>query len=318
MNRIGLLLALAGMGGAVLLLAQQDLSEVSGLLASAGFGLVLAGAAHALPMALNAEAWRVLLPGTKRPSLVAMTANVWIRESINGLLPVARIGGEVASYRLLRAEGVAAAPAAASLLVDCAIGILSQMLFALLGLALLAGHGGAVGWQGIVLGMLGGLALAGGFILAQRANLLSRVAGALNAVAAGRFHAFTAHSQKIDRMARRLWRSRAAIGLCFGWQFAGWVAGALEIWLALYFLGHPVPPATALAIEAMIQALSSAAFIVPGALGLQEAGFLGLGMLVGLPAEAGAALAIARRIRDLVVFLPGLAAWVWAERRIAA
>ncbi len=317
MNRIGIVLALAGMGGALLLLAQQDLGEVLGLLASAGFGLVLAGLAHALPMALNAEAWRVLLPGRKRPSLAAMTANVWIRESINGLLPVARIGGEVASYRLLRGEGVGPAPAAASLMVDMAIGILSQLAFALLGLALLAGHGGAVGWQGLALGMLGGLALAGGFILAQRANLLTRVAGALNAVAAGRFHGLTAHSRKIDRMARRLWQCRAAIGLCFGWQLAGWVAGALEIWLALYFLGHPVSPATALAIEALIQALSSAAFLVPGALGLQEAGFLGLGLLVGLPAEAGAALAIARRIRDLAVFLPGLAAWVWAEKRLA-
>ena len=318
MSRIGLLLALAGLGGAVLLVAQQDKGEVAGLLATAGFGLVLAGAAHALPMALNAEAWRVLLPGRKRPGLAAMTANVWIRESINGLLPVARIGGEVASYRLLRGEGVGAAPAAASLMVDMAIGILSQLVFALLGLALLAGQGGAVGWEGLVLGLLGGLAVAGGFILAQRANLLTRLAGALNAVAAGRFHSFTVHSRRIDRMTGRLWRCRGAIGLCFLWQLAGWAAGALEVWLALYFLGHPVSPATALAIEALIQALSSAAFLVPGALGLQEAGFIGLGLLLGLPAEAGAALAIARRIRDLVVFLPGLAAWVWAEKRIAA
>ena len=318
MNRLGLLLALAGLTGAVVLLAQQDLAEIYTLLASAGFGLVLAGLVHVLPMALNAEAWRVLLPGRKRPSLAAMTANVWIRESINGLLPVARIGGEIASFRLLRSAGVGTAPAAASLMVDMAIGILSQLAFALLGLALLAGQGGAVGWQGIVLGMLGGVALAGGFIFAQRTNLLTRLAGALNAIAAGRFQAFTAHSAKIDRMARRLWRSRGAIAWCFAWQLAGWAAGALEIWLALYFLGHPVDAGTALAIEALIQALSSAAFLIPGALGLQEAGFLGLGLLVGLPAEAGAALAIARRIRDLVVFLPGLAAWVWAERRIAA
>ncbi len=318
MNRIGILLALAGMGGALLLLAQQDLTEVWALLAQAGFGLVLASVAHAMPMLLNAEAWRVLLPGGKRPSLAAMTANVWVRESINGLLPVARIGGEVASYRLLRGEGVRPAAAAASLMVDMAIGILSQLAFALLGLALLATQGAGVGWQGLAAGMLGGLVLAGGFVLAQRSNLLSKVAGALNAVAAGRFEAFTAHSARIDRMARRLWRSKAAIGLCFLWQLLGWVAGALEIWLALYFLGHPVDWSTALAIEAMIQALSSAAFLVPGALGLQEAGFLGLALLLGLPAEAGAALAIARRIRDLVVFLPGLAAWVWAEKRIAA
>jgi putative membrane protein len=318
MNRIGILLALAGLAGAVLLLAQQDLTEVWALLATAGFGLVLAGVAHVVPMLANAEAWRVLLPGAKRPSLAAMTLNVWIRESVNGLLPVARIGGEVASYRLLRAEGVAPAPAAASLMVDMAISILSQLAFALLGLALLGGLGAGVGWQGMAGAALLGVALAGGFILAQRANLFTRMAAVLNGVAAGRFAAFTAHSQKIDRMARRLWRARGAIGACFLWQLLGWCLGALEIWLALWFLGHEVSPGTALAIEAMIQALASAAFLVPGALGLQEAGFLGLALLVGLPAEAGAALAIARRIRDLVVFLPGLLAWVWAERRIAA
>jgi putative membrane protein len=203
-------------------------------------------------------------------------------------------------------------------MVDMAVSILSQLAFALIGLALLAMHGEGVGWQGIALAMALGFALAGGFILAQRANLLTRIARALNSLAAGRFESFIAHSARIDRMARRLWQARGAIAGCFLWQLLGWCAGALEIWLALYFLGHAVDAGTALAIEALIQAVSSAAFLVPGALGLQEAGFIGLGLLVGLPAEAGAALAIARRIRDLVVFLPGLMAWVWAERRIAA
>jgi uncharacterized membrane protein YbhN (UPF0104 family) len=129
---------------------------------------------------------------------------------------------------------------------------------------------------------------------------------------------FEAHSEKIDRMTRRLWRVRGAIGGCFGWQLAGWMAGALEIWLALHFLGHSVSAAEALAIESLIQAISSAAFLVPGALGLQEAGFVGIALMLGLPAEVGAALAIARRVRDLVVFLPGLLGWAWAERRLAA
>ncbi|MBK1656977.1 lysylphosphatidylglycerol synthase domain-containing protein [Paracraurococcus ruber] len=316
MSRLGPLLALGGLLLAVLLLAQQDFSEVGALLAAAGIGLVLAALAHIPSMALNGHAWRLLLPRARRPGLGAMTTNVWIRESVNGLLPVARVGGEIASYRLLRGEGVAVAPAAASLMVDMAISILSQLLFALLGLALLAWAGAGIGWGGIALAMLCGLALAGGFVLAQRADLLSRLARVLNAVAAGRFPAVQAHSARIDRMTRRLWRVRGAILGCFLWQLAGWMAGALEIWVALWFLGHPVGLAEALAIEALIQAVSSAAFLVPGALGLQEAGFLGLGMLLGLPAEVAAALAIARRIRDLVIFLPGLLAWVWAERRM--
>lgn len=317
MNRLGPLLALGGIALALALLAQQDFSEVRALLQGAGFGLVLAALAHLPSMALNGHAWRLLLPRARRPGLGAMTANVWIRESVNGLLPVARVGGEIASYRLLRGEGVAVAPAAASLMVDMAISILSQLVFALLGLALLAWAGAGIGWGGIALAMFSGVALAGGFILAQRADVLSRVARVLNGIAAGRFAAFAAHSERIDRMTRRLWRVRGAILGCFLWQLGGWMAGALEIWIALHVLGHPVGVAEALAIEALIQAVSSAAFLVPGALGLQEAGFLGLGLLLGLPAEVAAALAIARRLRDLIVFLPGLLAWVWAERRLA-
>ncbi len=42
------------------------------------------------------------------------------------------------------------------------------------------------------------------------------------------------------------------------------------------------------------------------------------GLLLGLDPEATAALAIARRLRDLVIFLPGLLAWILAERRPAA
>jgi uncharacterized membrane protein YbhN (UPF0104 family) len=142
------------------------------------------------------------------------------------------------------------------------------------------------------------------------------VAALLNKVAAGQVPALMGQSQRIDRYTRRLWQVRRAIGLCFLWQLAGWAAGSLEIWLALYFLGAPVGVMEALAIEAMIQAIGSAGFLVPGALGVQEAGFLGLGALLGLPAEAAAALAVARRLRDLVVFLPGLLAWVWLERRL--
>ncbi len=90
----GPLLVLAGLALAALLLAQQDLDEVAALLRAGGAGLVLAALAHVPSMALNAHAWRLLLPRRARPSLPAMTAVVWVRESVNGLLPVARLGGE--------------------------------------------------------------------------------------------------------------------------------------------------------------------------------------------------------------------------------
>lgn len=318
MRHLGLLLALAGLGLAVFLLARQDLAAVAALLKAGGLGLVLASLAHVPSMVLNAQAWALLLPGRRRPGLGPMTFLVWVRESINALLPVGRVGGELASFRLQRAAGVPAAPAAAGLLADMALSFFSLLAFALLGLALLALAGVAIGWVETLLGIAIGGALAGGFVLAQRAAPFGRVLGVLNRLAAGRLEGASADVARMDRMMRRLWRRRRTVGLSFLWQFAAWVAGTLEIWVALRVLGHPVSWADALAIEALIQAVANAAFLVPGALGLQEAGFLGLGALLGLPAEVSAALALTRRIRDLVLYLPGLLAWAWAERRLAA
>jgi uncharacterized membrane protein YbhN (UPF0104 family) len=63
----------------------------------------------------------------------------------------------------------------------------------------------------------------------------------------------------------------------------------------------------------VIQAVSSAAFFVPGGLGVQEGGFILIGGALGLDPATCLALAGARRIRDLLIFLPGLFAWQIAE-----
>jgi hypothetical protein len=55
--------------------------------------------------------------------------------------------------------------------------------------------------------------------------------------------------------------------------------------------------------------------MVPGALGVQEGGFLVFGGLLGLGPDVALALALARRVRDLIVFTPALVAWQLSEGR---
>jgi putative membrane protein len=315
MKHLGRLLALLGLVLAVVLVAGDDPRRIWALVRDAAPGLVLAGLFHLVPMALNARAWQILLPGAGRAGLAAMTLAVWVRESVNGLLPVARIGGELVSYRLLRRFGARRAAAAASLVVDMALAMVSQFMFALLGVALLIGEGGddKLALQ-LTLGLAAMLPVATGFLLVQRSGLFERVTRLLDRFAAGRLEAVIGHSARIDRAIRTLYRRRRVVLACTGWQLAGWIAGAGEIWLALHFLGHSVHPLTAVAIEALIQAASSAAFVVPGALGVQEGAFVLVGAAVGLDAPTALALAAARRLRDLVVFFPGLLAWQWSER----
>jgi len=71
-------------------------------------------------------------------------------------------------------------------------------------------------------------------------------------------------------------------------------------------------------LESLAQAAKSLFFMVPAALGVQEAGLIGAGHLFGLGADVALALSLAKRMREIVFGLPALVAWQWIEgRRIA-
>jgi putative membrane protein len=310
------LLGLVGLALAIALIVYEGHDAVLSALAAGGIGLIWASLFHAVPMAINARAWQVLMPGARPPSLAAFTWFVWVREAVNGLLPVARIGGEIVSARLLMRGGVRKAAAVASLVVDMTLSIVSQFVFTLIGLGALVLVTTDVATVGrVALGLLVTVPIVGALLLVQRAGAFALAARALQLASGGRFATLIGGSLRIDRAIRLFYRRRARVLRCALWQLLGWIAGSGEIWLALYFLGHPVSPLEALLLEALAQAVSSAAFLVPGALGVQEGGFLLFGSLLGLGPEVALALALARRVRDLVVFIPALVAWQITEGR---
>lgn len=315
MIRWAALLAAAGMLLATGLILHQGAGAIVAALGAAGLGIVWSGLFHIVPMVLNARAWQILLPGAAKPGLAFFTWAVWVREAVNGLLPVARIGGEVASVRLLRRRGLRNAPTLASLVVDMTLSILSQALFALIGVGLLATRGTLGEVWPVALGLLVALPLVGLLVAIQHFGLFGLLGRVFRTVFGERLAGLVGAAIRLDRAVRQFYRRRDRILACTLWQLAGWIAGAGEIWLALHFLGHPVGIAEAVIIEALIQAVSSAAFLVPGALGVQEGGFLAIGALVGLTPEAALALALMRRARDLLLFVPALLAWQAFEGR---
>ena len=60
--------------------------------------------------------------------------------------------------------------------------------------------------------------------------------------------------------------------------------------------------------------MARAAFAIPGALGVQEGGYLLLAPLAGLSPDVGLALSLAKRARELLLGLPGLLYWRVASR----
>jgi putative membrane protein len=317
MKHLGRVAALVGLLGALWLIWSGNPVAVLALMRTAGAGLVLAGLVHVLPMLANARDWQTLIRGAHRPSLFAMLRLVWIRESVNSMLPVARIGGEIVSFRLMRRWQVRSSTAVASLIVDVQLTLISQLLFTMIGIGFLLAHAQSnalrladdLAWGVVALTPL--LML---FALVQHANPFERLTRLLNRVTSGQLAALAGRSAHIDRSIKLVWRRRGVVlRYLFCWQPLQCFATALEIWLALYFLGARVSFVEAVVIESLIQALSSAAFFVPGGLGVQEGGFILIGGALGLDPATCLALAGARRIRDLLIFVPGLFAWQIAE-----
>ncbi|WP_233801674.1 lysylphosphatidylglycerol synthase domain-containing protein [Paraburkholderia sp. HP33-1] len=317
MKHLGRAAALAGLLVSLWLVWREDPRAVLSALRAAGGGLVLAALAHVLPMIANACDWRSLIRGANRPSLGKMLHLVWVRESVNCMLPVARIGGELVSFRMLKRWGVKPSTAVGSTIVDMQLTVISQLMFTMVGIGFLFANAqsgalrlaGQLAWGVVALTPV--LLLFG---LVQHANPFERITRALNHMTSGKLASLVGQSAQIDQSIKLIWRRRAVVlRYLFFWQPLQCVLTSLEIWLALYFLGVRVTLVEAVVIESLIQAISSAAFFVPGGLGVQEGAFVLIGGALGLDPATSLALAAARRIRDLLMFVPGLIAWQFTE-----
>jgi hypothetical protein len=68
-----------------------------------------------------------------------------------------------------------------------------------------------------------------------------------------------------------------------------------------------------LAIESLVSAVRSAAFVAPMGIGVQEATYALLGPLFGLGPELSLAVSLLKRARDLAIGVPALLTWQGLE-----
>jgi putative membrane protein len=296
---------------------QIDLSfaDVAGAIALAGWGILLIVAIRFGVTLLLAVAWRFVMPaGSVLPFHECVTLRL-IRDGVNGLLPSAQIGGDVIGARLM-AQSRPAPAAAASVVVDVFVQTATQFLFTAAGVGVLVwlGVGGpvaaAVGW---------GLAIAApllvGFLVFQHQSSGELVLRALRRLSNGREWRAIAAADAFYEAVAAIRRIRGGFAGSGAMHLLAWLAGSAEVYIALYFMGHPVGIAEAIVIESLAHAVRSAAFAVPGAVGVQEGGFVVLCALFGVPAEPAIALSLVKRIADLALGAPGIAIWLRREWR---
>ncbi|KIL97473.1 putative integral membrane protein [Paramagnetospirillum magnetotacticum MS-1] len=257
-----------------------------------------------------------MAPGD-RPGFGSMLVMRWIGESINTLLPVGQVGGDVARARLMAASGVRTQTAGAQVAVDFLLGIVSQAAFALMGVGalLLTAPGIAASFQAVA-GTLVLVLLAGLLAALQRKGFFGGLSGIAKKVMGEETSSRLARgAAELDREVASILGDRPRMLAGFGWRLAGWLTHVGEAWILLSALGLPTNLETALALESLTWAIRSAAFLIPGAIGAQEGAIVAVGLLLGVPAESALALALAKRAREILVCGPGLLVWLFTERR---
>jgi uncharacterized membrane protein YbhN (UPF0104 family) len=80
-------------------------------------------------------------------------------------------------------------------------------------------------------------------------------------------------------------------------------------------LGQPIGVADAYILESLGSGVRAATFMVPGALGALEGGYILFGAIFGLPADTALAISLTKRVRELAFGVPGLLLWQYVEGR---
>ncbi len=308
---------LFGIGLFAALVLHFGFAEVAAATGTIGWNLVWVVLIGVAILAVDTIGWSALLPPASRPGLWRLTWIRWVCMSVNRLLPVAQVGGDVVRARLLSRHDVAGGVASASVIVDVTVGVLTLSAFAATGLLLLLIDGGATDIAGqVAVGLLVFCLLIAGFVMVQRSGLLRRMADALqHRLGAAGWAAFAGHADLMHRTIAAIYADRRAVAASFLWRYLGWCLGAVEVWLILKLLGHPVSLFDAFVIEAIAQAVIAAGFAIPGALGVQEGGLVAIGLVFGIAPEVALAVSLIKRGRDLLLGLPGLALWQAVEGR---
>ena len=311
MKLVSILLALVGVGLGILLVVWLGAGKIVQAVLSIGWsGLaVLVGLELGLIVVI-AGAWRLLCPGAR------FWAIVWgrlVREGGVNILPLSEFGGLAFGARAVTLTGVPGPRAIASTIADVAAEFMGEIPFILFGVVMLSARQPG---SSLALPLGFGLALlAGGFAaLIWAEHHWAKLYRAITRHVASRWlrraaEQADAAQHELDDLLGRVRRLGAAAAI----HLVGWSGGGLTVWIAYHLLGGRIDMVSAMALEGVLSGALAVAFLVPAGIGVQEASYVALGQLFGMPAHLSLSLSLLRRARDIVVGAPALASWQVAE-----
>jgi len=311
-RRIRFAIFLAGAAALVAITLHAGMEPVLHALAALQLsGLAIITLLHLPVIALMGVAW--WLAGRPSARLGAFMTARLARDSVSEALPFSQLGGFVGGVRMLVLAGSHTLDASLVLFADLLAEFGAKLFYTLAGLLALA-------W------LLPHAPLLRPFALALAAAFL---AAGLLVLFRGQFRTLlnrltlwaARKTLPADEVAERDFArvfTPAHILPSLALHAVCWVLGAGEAWITLRLMGIDAGLGQALVIDSLGTAFRTLGFLVPGALGVQEAGYVIICALFGIPPAGAVAFSLARRARDLLIGLAGLGLWQTLEVRKAA
>lgn len=314
MNYFRLIYLLLGLALLVWVVTQTDLMEVWAHSRKMGWGLGVVLAIYFAAFLIDSLSWQLtfLTLGFGGSWGVQLWKVRMVGEAVNSATPFATLGGEPVKAMLLnRHYGMTYGVTVASLVLARTTNLLALLVFLAVGFALMMDSAllpaGYTASAGIGLAALGiGVVL---FFLVQRFKVSSATGrwlarghlGAWIDRALGHIHELE------DRLINFYGNHRLRFAAAFALALVNWMIGTAELYATLWFLGRPVTIAEAWIIEAGAQLVRAATFFIPASIGAQEGAFLLLCGAITGEGALGLAVALIRRLREIVWIAWGFA-----------
>jgi putative membrane protein len=306
-KHLKLLYALAGVTLLAAVVLKTDLADVWSRIERLGWGAAAVLAIYLVYFSVDAFNWLVALPSS--PLNRTWFGRLWkvrlVGEAFNAVIPAGGMGGEPVKAVLLKTRyGVDYRAGIASIILAKTVNMIALIAFLGAGFALMIASPQLPASYKTVAGMgLGGVCLGTAIFFAIQRLKISSLAG--NYVStrgiSERLANVLHHVEDVeDRFVAFYTRHRVRFLGASVLALINWIIGAVEVYAALWFLGHPVSFWDAWVIEAVAQMVRAATFFIPSSLGAQEGAFLFMvSALTGSP-SLGIAVAVVRRFRELV------------------
>jgi glycosyltransferase 2 family protein len=299
------IVAVLGLGLVLYLALHLGIGAVLSAAGAVGWGGFALLCAYVLALCvLLAAAWYVLLPHSAHVRFAPFAWARMVREAAGDVLPFSQIGGLLIGARAATHHQVPSSWAFASTIADVTTELVSQIAYIALGLGILTLRAPPTALTAALIRYFEiGLGLA---VLASVSLLaLQRYRHALTFRLAERLlPRARAHTDALAAALDAIYASRVRVALSAATHLLAWIAGALGSWIALRLMRVHIDPGSVIALESLVCAVRSAAVLVPGGLGVQEAAYALLVPLFGVAAPLGLALSLVKRARDIAVGVP--------------